>query len=53
MLPAGSLTWLKSITQDLVYGFDILVRRRVKHDDNGTQETDGTAELSEGSQFFL
>lgn len=42
--------WLDGIVQNFVNGRDVLVGRRVKDDDDGANEADGTAELAQCSE---
>ena len=39
--------------QDLVDGLNILVRGRMKHNDNSAKETDSATELAQNTQFLL
>lgn len=38
------LTWLNGVVEILVDGLNVLVWWRVEDDDDGTEQTDGTAE---------
>ena len=36
--------------KDFINGFDLLVRGRMKDDDDGADEADGTPELAQGTE---
>lgn len=46
-------TWLNSIVQNLVNGLNILVGRRVQHDDHRPKKTDRTAKFAQRPQLLL
>lgn len=43
------LTWFDGVVQYLIDSFDVLICRRMKNNDDGAQQADGTAELSQSS----
>lgn len=46
-------TWLDCILQILINGLDLLVRRRVKNDDNSSDQADSATETPQNSKRFL
>jgi hypothetical protein len=47
------LTWLNGIVEDLVDGLNVNIRRRMKDDDDGTNQADSAAEFAQRPQIFV
>ena len=46
-------TWTKSVLENLINRLDILIRGGVENNNHGTDETDCTAQLSQGPKFLF
>lgn len=46
-------TWLDGIVQNLIDRLDVLVRRGVQNNDDGTDEANGTAQLAQRAELFI
>ena len=46
-------TWLNRIVEDLINSLDILVRRRVQHNDDSSDQANGTPQFAQRPQLFI
>lgn len=49
----GEPTGLDGIVQNLVYGLDVLIRRGVQNDNNGTEKTDGASQPAQNAELLV
>lgn len=50
---SGGRTWLDRIVEDLINSLDILIRRGVEHNDDGSDQADGDAQFPQHAQLFV